>query len=284
MQKGHSQLNSNSRNAPTRRAGALAVLAFLATGALPLAANAAEPVTRQSRVGVDYVVTWMGIPVVRGRIQTVFQANRYSVVLSSRTVGLAESLFRDRREVRVQGILSKKGPIPKSYSHRAKSRKENRVVTMTYRKDGTIDTSITPPESPGKRKPVPARLQANTLDPLSAMIAGTLLPVTETRCGFSAPVFDGRRRLDIQLTYRGRETTPVSFAGAPGQSVKCEARMKRIAGFRPRAIREHPNPPPIEVWSVRHAASGLWIPVRLRVKAGMSTVVARITKVTVDRP
>jgi hypothetical protein len=130
---------------------------------------------------------------------------------------------------------------------------------------------------------VPARLQKGTLDPLSAMIAGTTLARGNDGCRFGAPVFNGRLRLDIRLLFRGREATPVSFAGAPTRAVKCEARMIRIAGFRPRAIREHPVPPPIEMWSVHHAAAGLWLPVQLRVKSGMSTVVARVTRVTVDR-
>lgn len=247
------------------------------------AAQAAEPSTRASRVDVDYVVTWLGIPVVRGRITATVGAERYAARLSSRTVGIAETLFRDRRRIEVNGVLTEAGPRPVRYLHEVTSRKENRVVTMTYRPDGTIVTAIRPPESPGKRKPVPARLQKDTLDPLSAMIAGVTLPAERDRCRFGAPVFDGRRRLDIRLQFRGREPPPVSFAGVPPRAVKCEARMTRIAGFRPRAIRERPTPPPIEMWFVRHDAAGLWLPVKLRVKSGLSTVVARITRVTVDR-
>ena len=115
------------------------------------------------------------------------------------------------------------------------------------------------------------------------MIAATTRARQPKDCGFQAPVFDGRRRTNIRLSFRRRERTPVAFAGVPAWSVKCEARLKRIAGFRPRAIREHPVPPPVELWSVRHPEAGLWLPVKLRVKAGMSIVVARITKVTVGR-
>lgn len=271
---------------PLKRALVAGLLALSSAGPATLCASelaAREPAALPTQVGVRYVVTWLGLPVVRGRITATIEGRRYRATLSARTVGIAERLFRDRRQAVVEGVLTDAGPQPRRYRHTVRSRKENRTVTMTYLPDGKIVTRIDPKESPGKRKPVPARLQKHTLDPLSAMIAGTTLAAEKNRCGFGAPIFDGRRRLDIRLTYRGREASPVSFAGVPPRSVKCEARVKRIAGFRPRAIREHPVPPPIEVWSVRHDEAGLWIPVKLRVKAGLSTVVARITKVTVLR-
>ena len=267
---------------PLRRSFVLAAL--IAGTAWVSAAEAREPAARPTRVGVNYVVTWLGIPVVRGRITATIDGRRYRATLSSRTVGIAERLFRDRRLVEVEGTMTETGPKPRRYRSSVRSKKENRTITMTYRPDGRIVTSIDPKESPSKRKPVPAGLQKDTLDPLSAMIAGTTLAAGEDRCGFGAPVFDGRRRMDIRLSFRGREQTPVPFPGVSRNAVKCEARVKRIAGFRPRAIRERPVPPPVEVWSVRHAEAGLWIPVKMRVKAGLSTVIARITKVTVGRP
>jgi hypothetical protein len=141
--------------------------------------------------------------------------------------------------------------------------------------------SIVPPESPGKRPPVPEPLKAGTLDPLSATFAALSLPGDAKSCSYGAKVFEGLRRTDVRLELAGTDRTPVRrVAGLERRSFVCLMYAKRRAGYEPKHFNDNPEPlPPATLWVAKHAESGLWLPAQLKFESEYGPIYARLTRV-----
>ena len=140
--------------------------------------------------------------------------------------------------------------------------------------------SVVPPESPGKRPPVPEALKGATLDPLSATFAAIAMPLDAKGCGYKAQVFEGLRRTDVRLEHAGSERTPAHrIAGLDRQAFVCELHAKRLAGYEAKHFRQNPEPlPPATLWVAKHAEAGLWLPAQLRFESAYGPIYARLTR------
>jgi hypothetical protein len=91
---------------------------------------------------------------------------------------------------------------------------------------------------------VPAEEKKSTLDPLSAvmMITSGVMADANNPCGYTAPVFDGRRRYDLVMT-KVKDTNIVLDNGLyKGKGVQCLVKYKQVAGFRPGVTQRRPVP------------------------------------------
>src|SRR5207244_505140 len=97
---------------------------------------------------------------------------------------------------------------------------------------------------------VPPEQQKNTFDPLSAVMFLTsgVAVSADNPCGVTAPVFDGRRRYNIELAKIKDTTISMDNGLYKGHGVVCSVKYRQLAGFKPNIIKQNQNFPPVEAW------------------------------------
>lgn len=246
-------------------------------------ASAAEPAALSKQLEAEYVITWLGLPVYSGRFAITWSAERYRVRFQAESEGIARLANRTAIDWQVSGRLAKGRVQPEQFDQANTFRRQTRRITLAYAAKGPPSVSVVPPESPGKRPPVPDGLKAATLDPLSATFAAFAMPADAKGCGYAAQVFEGLRRTDVRLAHTGNEGTPAARgAGLEREAFVCELYAKRLAGYEDKHFRENPEPlPPATLWVARHAGAGLWLPAQLRFESAYGPIYARLTRVKI---
>lgn len=263
---------------------------FAATAAvlalLPGIAHAAEPAPPAKQLEAEYVITWLGLPVYSGRFAIIWNGERYRVRFQAEAEGLARLANSTTIAWEARGRFAKGRVQPERFEQANTFRRQTRRITLAYAAKGPPSVSVLPPESPGKRPPVPDGLKAATLDPLSATFAAFAMSREATSCGYAAEVFEGLRRTDVRLAHAGSERTPASRgAGLERQAFVCELHAKRLAGYEEKHFRQNPEPlPPATLWVARHEAAGLWLPAQLRFESQYGPIYARLTRVKLSAP
>lgn len=257
-------------------AATAAALALLAG-----AAHGAEPASAGKRLEAEYVVTWLGLPVYSGTVAIAWNGERYRVRFQAEAQGIARLANSTTIEWQTNGRLAKGAVQPEHFAQANTFRRQTRRITLAYAAKGPPAVSVMPPESPGKRPPVPDALKAATLDPLSASFAAFAMAPDAKGCAYKAQVFEGLRRTDVRLAHAGSERTPAPrSAGLGQQAFVCELHAKRLAGYEEKHFRQSPEPlPPATLWVARHEGAGLWLPAQLRFESQYGPIYAHLMRV-----
>jgi hypothetical protein len=232
---------------------------------------------------IDYSVRLMGLSIGSARLDAELDGERYEITFSGRARGVAR-LFTDgkitaRSDGRAGEMLR-----PAEYMQRWTEDGDTETIRMRFAGARVGDVSVDPPpRRPERYIPVKAAHKANVLDPASAMIwpaAGRLSPEA---CNRTLRLFDGRRRFDLELSFRRSVAMPARDGVYSGPAVVCGIRYRPISGHRPdkrgvRALQANRN---MEVW-MAPAASGVMAPVKIRVGAEFGPVVLEARKVETD--
>ncbi len=245
-------------------------------------AHAAEPAAPAKTLEAEYIVTWLGLPVYAAKIAIAWNGERYRLRFHAEAVGILRLATNTTTvEWETTGRRAEGEVQPERFLQANTFRKQTRRITLAYSAKGPPAVSVAPPESPGKRPPVPEPLKAGTLDPLSATFAALAKPLDAKTCGYDAKVFEGLRRTDVRLEHAGAERTPAHrLPGLDRQAIVCRMHAKRVAGYEPKHFKQNPEPlPPAILWVAKHAEAGLWLPAQLRYESQVGPIYARLTRV-----
>lgn len=259
---------------------ALAMALALGGGAV----GAAEPVGQTKTVAADYIVTWLGFPVYSGKFAIAWNGERYRMRFRAEAEGIVRLAANTTIAWETTGRFAKGQLQPERFEQANTFRRQTRRITLAYAgSNGPPAVNVVPPESPGKRPPVPGPMKSGTLDPLSATFAAVTMPLDATTCGYSARVFEGLRRTDVRLEHAGTERTPVRrVSGLDRRSLVCLMHAKRLAGYEAKHFRQNPEPlPPATLWVAKHQTAGLWLPAQLRFESRFGPIYARLTRVEI---
>jgi hypothetical protein len=261
----------------TRKFSTAAVMLAMAGGT----AGAAEPASHAKQLEADYVITWLGLPVYSGKFAITWNGERYRMRFRAEAEGVVRLAANTTIDWETSGRLAQGRVLPERFAQANTFRRQTRRITLAYAAQGAPAVSVVPPESPGKRPPVPEPLKAGTLDPLSAIFAAIAVPLDAKSCGYSAKVFEGLRRTDVRLDHTGAERTPAGRAtGLDRQAFVCLLHAKRLAGYEEKHFRQNPEPlPPATLWVAKHEGAGLWLPAQLRFESAYGPIYARLTRV-----
>lgn len=254
-----------------------ALLLLVAAGG----AEAAEPAAPPKLLEADYVITWLGLPVYSGKFAIEWNGERYRMRFRAEAEGIVRLAANNTIAWETTGRFAKGQVLPERFEQANTFRRQTRRITLAYAAKGAPAVSVVPPESPGKRPPVPEPMKAGTLDPLSATFAAIAMPLDAKSCGYNAKVFEGLRRTDVRLEHAGAERTPVRrVSGLDRQAFVCLMHAKRLAGYEEKHFRQNPEPlPPATLWVAKHAGARLWLPTQLRFESSYGPIYARLTRV-----
>jgi hypothetical protein len=203
----------------------------------------------ESSLGVAYTISFWGIPFGHTDFDSKFRQETYSTSSHFETSGIVSVFWQAKIEASSSGQVAEHALAPAVYDsfyQRGTTNKERVKVTFTG-DDPKVEAD---PPYDLTQNPVSTAQKKEALDPLSAVtliLAGIKADSTNP-CGTVAPVFDGRRRYNIEFTYVKDEKPDIDTALGKGKAHLCEMRYHQIAGFKPKIMKEGKSFPTIYGW------------------------------------
>ena len=220
------------------------------------------------------------------------RGGEYHTVSTLQTSGVVNAFWQSQIQATSSGKLAAKNFIPGLYDSFYVGRGgKKQEVSLSY-EGGSAPRLYADPAYSTTGFEVKPDDTKNTLDPLSAitLIFSGVGAQTDNPCALTAPVFDGRRRYNVELT-KVREVDIWLDSGLyQGKGVQCDARYRQIAGFRPRVLKDNEQFPVIHAWFVslpsQVAGRDYAVPVRIwaETKYGVLAVLANSVKVDGQTP
>jgi hypothetical protein len=191
----------------------------------PLQAEDDEPLS------LRYGVYWAGFQIATLALDHRVGASHYRSELLVKTVGLVEKLAHYRSKTLAIGRLGADESLaPISFSSEDSSRKKDRrsIVRFDRASGDVVDLKITKRGKPDRSK-VPEALRKNVIDPLTAFFQlRDYVAAPGAGAPFTAAIFDGRRRYDLEAVVTGHDR--VWVAGRKRRAVRVGVTLTLLAG------------------------------------------------------
>ena len=227
-----------------------------------------------------------GLTLGKMDIDATVRGNDYHAVSNLQTSGVVNAFWQAEIQATSSGKLGSKNLAPVLYDSFDINRTgKKQEVSLSYDSANPPRLYADPPYSTTGYEVKPDDQKA-TLDPLSAVMfivsgAGT----AGTPCTVTAPVFDGRRRYNIEMSKVKDVDIKLDNGLYAGHASLCQIKYHQLAGFKPRVIKANESFPTINAWVVTYpsATKGSDYVVPLRVWAdtpyGLVAVVANSLKI-----
>jgi hypothetical protein len=240
-----------------------------------------------SRLEVAMTLYAGGITMGHMDLDATERGGQYHAVSTLQTLGVVNAFWQSEIQATSTGKLGAKNFVPGLYDsfYTGKSGRKQEV-SLTYDSNSPPRLYADPAYSTTgfEVKPEDTR---NTLDPLSAitLIFSGLGAEAGNPCAVTAPVFDGRRRYDIEVTKVKDVDARLDSGFYQGKAVQCDVHYRQIAGYRPRVLKDNEKFPVIHAWFVTApsavAGRDYAVPVRIwaETKYGVLAILANAVKV-----
>jgi hypothetical protein len=249
-------------------------------------AGAEQSATPGSQVQVSLSLYAGGIGFGKMDLDTTLRGSEYRSVANFQTSGVVNTFWQSEIQAQSSGKIGGKALEPglyDSFDINRTGRKQQ--VSLTY-ENGAPKLYADPVYSTNGFEVKPEE-QKNTLDPLSAVtfIVSGVAADSGNPCSLTAPVFDGRRRYNIEMSKVKDTEIKMDNGLYAGKAMLCQIKYRAIAGMRPGVLkRANENFPAVNAWIVTYpAGAGHTFSVPVRVWAdtpyGQLSVVADQVKI-----
>ena len=225
-----------------------------------------------------YELFWSGFKVGEMNLKLKEEGNKYDYLSHIESKNLLKYFTEYWSVNRTQGKIIGSLLIPEIYESRWSRKKDRQEIEVSYKKDGSIREVIKTPEDRKKHPEVSEKLKKNALDPITASIASRnkIRKIIESGANFPAkftiPVFDAKRRFDVEHVINGYKNINVS--GKDRNLLHVQFQRTPIAGFRANELkRMDEHDPVVDVYLDKN-----FIPVWGYGKAGMGTATIRLAE------
>ncbi len=196
---------------------------------MPSAANAAQKGTM--RVAADYKIKYSGIKIGSFQFNSTVTGRRYRLTSSSR-VTIFFGAFKWNSQSTTKGVLSRR-PQPQTFDFNYQIKRKRKSTSVRFKRGNVVALSNSPRVNyTNKYVPLrPEHLQG-VLDPMTAIMRMTQVSGGKP-CRQTAEIFDGKRRLRLQLSPKGRRRISERHpSGQPAFGYVCRIRFTPIAGHK----------------------------------------------------
>ncbi len=251
-------------------AAVLAALLVAIPGACPAAA---EPQT------LRYVATWAGLPAGEVHLQLAEGTDGFRSQIDISTEGLPRWLTRFRARGISEGIVPAGGlaaPARYDAAYDLRSRKGKRI-SMRFVGNGSDTVVERGPEDSSEKYLLPPALLTDVVDPLAALtrMREALRIGLAGRGQFAIPVFDGKRRFDVEERAVTRERERI--AGKTVPVLHLSLLLHPIAGFKGDDGEPNPDPKPRGL-DLLFSDDGTFTPLRMEVTVAWLTMVVELAE------
>ena len=235
------------------------------TATLLATAAAAQPAPTR----LSYAAYVGGVEVVDMQAELALTPLAYRLQLAFQLVGAPGALFHAEGTSVVDGRFLGAAAVPRQLVSNGFWRGQARVTQVDWQGGLPVVTRKSPPDE-DEREPVPAELQRNTIDTISA-VALLLRHIGATnRCEGPMTTFDGRRLSAMDAHTEGEDVLPpTSRSSFAGPALRCDVEGRLIGGFATQGDRDAMRKPHHgTAWFARLTPGGPPVPVRMTFEAG----------------
>jgi hypothetical protein len=269
----------------------LASLLAAASPAWAAGGAATEPAGPASQFQMAMTIYAGGITLGKMDIDATVRGSDYHAVSNLQTSGVVNAFWQAEIQATSSGKVGGKNLAPTLYDSFDINRTgKKQEVSLTYDSANPPRLYADPPYSTTGYEVKPEDQKA-TLDPLSAVmfiISGA--GASGTPCSTTAPVFDGRRRYNIEMSKTKDVDIKMDNGLYAGHALLCQIKYHQLSGFKPRVLKANESFPTINAWVVTYPSTtkGSDYVVPLRVWAdtpyGLVSVVANSLKIDGQTP
>ena len=274
------------------RYGAVGVLLASLTLSPPVLGAGGETVDRStptSTLELSYELYVGGIALGKVAMSARFQGADYKAISTLETSGIVNAFWQSKIEAASNGLVHQGNVRPALYDSYSQNRKdERRQVTLTFGPEGPKSLYSDPPY-PETRYRVSEDQQKNTLDPLSAAVFLTtsVNAANAKPCEAVAPIFDGRRRYDVSLSFVKKADVRMDNGLYQGPVSVCQVRYNQIAGYQQTLVEQGKRLPRMFAWvtpvrSKLDPSRQFMLPLRVWAETEYGIVVALASAAKVD--
>ncbi len=257
----------------------------LAVSVLVWAVLASGPALAQGKLEAAYRLTVAGLPVGTGAWTIEFAGDQYVMAATGKVTGLMQAFSDGDGSAAVRGSIAGVRVAPQSYSLDIRTRKRVDSIRMALAGGAVRTIAIEPPPEPREKMiPITEAHKRRVLDPISAAVVprGAGDGISPEACQRTLPVFDGRQRYDLTMSYK--RTERVKAPGYDGSAVVCRVLYNPIGGYEPersstKFLKETRD---IEMWFVPVPGTKFLAMYRISIPTQLGTAVLEPTRFSAD--
>jgi hypothetical protein len=228
----------------------------------------ASPAPAQGRLEAHYTASVAGIPIGKGSWVVDIADTHYSAAASGITTGLLHLFIGGEGTSATHGTIAAGRWTSSVYAATIKTLSKVDEVRLTVNRGDVKEFKLDPPpDKDPERVPISAAYEHGVLDPMTAsllQVPGTGDMLAPDTCHRTVPVFDGRLRYDLELSYNRMETVKAK-KGYAGPVLVCGVHFSPLAGYIPSrsVIKYLKKMRDIEVWLAPIAGTRVLAPFRI---------------------
>jgi Protein of unknown function (DUF3108) len=255
-------------------------LAGAAVAAVCLAGGSASG---QGRLDARYTATLAGVPIGKGGWVIDIGDDQFTAAVNGATTGLLRVFAASQGNSAARGAVRGDVLVPTLFVSTVNNDKRVEELRIVLSAGTVKELLVDPPNVPNpERVPVTDAHLRGVVDPMSAAlmrVSGTGDPVSPEACRRSVPVFDGRVRFDLQLSFKRIENVR-AHKGYQGPVAVCGVQFVPLAGYVPErpAIRYLMTQQDMEIWLAPVAGTRIVVPYRMSLQTPLGRGVLEATQ------
>ena len=231
----------------------------------------------QVKLAAQYTISVARIPIGEIKWSLDLGADQYTATASGHASGVLRVIASGEGTLEAHGLTKDGALSPTEFTAKTKSDGDNADIRMVLDGGAVKDLDASTPPPSEDRVPLTEAHRQGVTDPLSAVMiasAGSGDVLSADACKRTLPVFDGRRRFDLTLSYKRMDKVKAD-KGYDGPVVVCAVTFKAIAGHRASSplVKYLSGGRDIELWLAPVAGTRLLAPFRLQVASMLGNLV-----------
>ncbi len=241
---------------------------YLAGAAVVMVCLAAGSALAQGKLDAHYVATLAGVPIGKGAWVIEISDDQFTAAASGMTSGLLRVFATGQGSGASRGAVRGDSLVPVTFVSTITNDKRVEELRIVLNAGTVKELVIDPPTAPNpERVPLTDAHRRGIIDPMSAAlirVPGNGDLVSPEACRRTVPVFDGRMRFDLQLSFKRIEKVQAQ-KGYQGPVVVCGVRFVPLAGHIPErpAIKYLVAQQDMEIWLAPIPGTRVVVPFRM---------------------
>lgn len=274
----------------TYRSGLAVVVALIGISAVPAPlAEAVQPI-QPARLTAVYDLRFRGFSLGDMRFRSNVQKGRFDMDVKVSVRLLGGLLYTWNGQASGSGSYRGATPTPGTFRFAYQASKKSVRQDMTFTGGNVKSVKRTPHKPPSPRNvPLTDEHKRGVFDPMTGLILMSHAKGSGARqaCERKVPLFDGRHRFDIVLSYkRTKRLRRNGGRGYSGTAVVCRVTFVPIAGHRPSERTTHymTRNKGIELWLIPAPSFKMYVPYYLKLPTPYGVATATSSKIQIEAP
>ena len=262
--------------------------AIFATTAAVLVAGAAAPAYADGKLDANYTISLAGISIGKSDWTVDIKDDKFTTQASGRASGMLSVLVKGEGSVNVSGAVAAGKLVPNLFTSKVNRDDEKSEFRMVFDGGNVKELVAGEPPKSDDRVAVTEEHRKGVIDPISAMlvpVAGTGDVLSAEACQRSLPVFDGRRRFDLKLSFKRMDKVKAD-KGYEGPAVVCSVTFQALAGHRASStlVKYLSEGRDMELWLAPIAGTRVLAPFRFSIANMIGNLVLQATTFQTSGP